>query len=151
MAENPKKSSVSYEDKKVLLSAPPGTGENTNVFSRPGDKIEFGFDISEAKYRLVGGDVVLELPNESFLTFVNMGIMAFSENAPEFVLPGGMTIASTAILNKISDISEVPTDGIITNNTAAILSVDELANQEDLVSKDDYDQLQQANQEAQEK
>jgi Ca2+-binding RTX toxin-like protein len=151
MAENPKKSSVSYEDKKVVLSAPPNAGENTNVFSRPGDKIEFDFDISQAKYRLVGGDIVLELPNESYLTFVNMGIMAFSDNAPEFMLPGGITIPSTAILNKISDISEIPTDGIITNNTATVISMDDMVNQENFVPKEQVEQLEQARQEAQEK
>lgn len=150
MAQNPDKSSVNYQSDKIVIGQTPKAGENLNVFSRPGDKISFDTDVSQAKYKLVGGDIVLELPNKSFVTFVNMGIMAFSGDAPTLTLPGGVTVSATALLEKISEITETPTDAVITNAPTQVASLSDVVQGEQCnASEQQLQELQAEKQAAQ--
>jgi len=44
-------------------------------------------DIENANYKLVGGDLVLEVPGGGTITFVSMALMAYHENAPLLTNP----------------------------------------------------------------
>ena len=77
---------VVYGDEKVTITSAPDKGDSISVFARPGDKIGFDFDISKAQFKMVGGDIVVHIPDEGEIVFVSMAILAFEENPPVIVL-----------------------------------------------------------------
>lgn len=60
-----KETLVKYLDGKVQIKSKPLVGENIPVYVRPGDKIDLellGLNLETAKFKLVGGDLILEIP-----------------------------------------------------------------------------------------
>ena len=58
---------VKYLDNKVEIKGKPPKGEAIAVYVRPGDKVDLqalGLDLETAKFKLVGGDIVLDVPGE---------------------------------------------------------------------------------------
>jgi len=61
---------VKYKHNKILIKKFPKKGEDIQVFVKPNDQIEFLKDVPDVNYKLVGGDIVAELPNGGTITFV---------------------------------------------------------------------------------
>ena len=108
---------VKYLDKKVKVVEKPANGQNVAVYARPGDEVDLaalGMDIENANYKLVGGDLVLEVPGGGTITFVSMALMAYHENAP-LLTNAGRQVSLASILANVDDINAVPVKSIATN------------------------------------
>jgi len=108
---------VKYLNKKVAIKGKPENGDNIAVYVRPGDKIDFellGFDLENANFKLVGGDIVLEIPDAGSYTFVSMALMAYGDTPPSF-LTGGKTISLSNILSNIDEVNALPITSVATN------------------------------------
>ena len=108
---------VKYLNKKVEIKGKPEAGDNIAVYVRPGDKIDFellGFNLENANFKLVGGDIVLEIPNAGSYTFVSMALMGYNDVPPEF-LSAGKTISLSSILSNIDEINALPITSIATS------------------------------------
>ena len=69
---------VKYLDSKVQIKGKPSVGENVPVYVRPGDKIDLeslGLNLETAKFKLVGGDMILDIPDGGSFTFVSLALM----------------------------------------------------------------------------
>ena len=73
-----KETLVKYLDGKVQIKSKPLAGENIPVYVRPGDKIDLealGINLENAKFKLIGGDIVLEMAGAGNYTFVSLAYM----------------------------------------------------------------------------
>ena len=73
-----KETLVKYLDGKVQIKGKPLAGENIPVYVRPGDKIDLellGLNLETAKFKLVGGDLILEIPGAGEFTFVSLALI----------------------------------------------------------------------------
>ena len=106
---------IEYNDKKVVVKELPKSGEDLQVFVRPSDSIDFLMDIDKATYQIVGGDILLKLPDGGTITFVSMGLLAFTENDVRINFPTG-TIDIADILSQIDEVKETPLESLITDS-----------------------------------
>jgi len=104
MAES--NSKVKYLSKGIKVLKKPIEGESISVFARPGDKIDFDFDTSEAKYKLIGGDIVVRMPNGGEIVFVAMVTLAYEPNPPYLILPNGQPLHLSDILMQVDEVKE---------------------------------------------
>jgi len=111
---------VKYENKKIKIKNTLKEGESESVYVQPGDKIELDFELADVGMNVVGGDVVFQMPNGSEMYFVSLGMLAFEDNMPTFVLPSGKTFTVETLLRLIDDVNEVPVDGILSNTTVKL-------------------------------
>jgi len=113
---------VVYGDEKVTITSAPAKGESISVFSRPGDKISFDFDVSRAQFKMVGGDIVVRIPDEGEIVFVSMAILAFEENPPVIVLPSGQILELSGLLMQVDEVKETAIDTVLTDDMVALES-----------------------------
>ncbi|MEW6550984.1 MAG: hypothetical protein AB1389_02545 [Campylobacterota bacterium] len=102
---------LSYQAKKVTVKKEPAKGQNVAVYVRPGDQVEFnvdGLDLESLEYRLVGGDIVVQLPSGGLMTFVSMALMGYSDNPPGFMGVGGQTFSLGQVLSQIEEVNDLP-------------------------------------------
>jgi Ca2+-binding RTX toxin-like protein len=130
-------SSVSYGKNALSLKAPPASGENINVFLRPGDQLSSAIDLSKAEYQIVGTDVIAILPNGGKITFVSLGMMAFEENPPIVRLPGGDTFNVAEILNRVDKIVQTPKDSILASGNVIVQNTEENSKNENEAKSED--------------
>lgn len=106
---------LEYQDKKVVVKKTPLKGQNVAVYVRPGDDILYdldGIDISSLEYRLVGGDIVVTMPNGGIFTFVSMALMGYSENPPSFFGSNGQRFTLDDVLSEVKEVNDLPFDSI---------------------------------------
>lgn len=130
---------LNYQDKKIVLKQAPIKGQNVAVYVRPGDNVAYemeNIDIESLDYRLVGGDIVVTMPNGGVFTFVSMALMGYSENPPSFLGVGGQKYSLGDILSQVEEINDLPFDSI---------AVEANIQQEDRVKKiiEEYEQTVQ--------
>jgi len=107
--------SVSYKNTKIVIKELPKSGEDVQVFVRPTDSIDILKDIDKATYQIVGGDVVLKIPDGGTLTFVSMGLLAFTDNDVTINFPTG-SIDISDILSQIDEVKETPIESVVTDD-----------------------------------
>ena len=93
---------IKYLDNKVEVKGKPPVGESVPVYVRPGDKIDLealGLNLETANFKLVGGDIVLNIPGGGTYTFVSLALMGYGNGAPEFVSAGGKTVTLGTVLS----------------------------------------------------
>ncbi len=115
MAEIRDSELVQYKDKKVQLKTPPEKGENISVYVRPGDEVDFnlnGINVNDLQYKLVGGDIIIDIPNQGSFTFVSMALMGYSDSPPFFNLSGGTKLSLDSILTAIEEVNDLPLTSI---------------------------------------
>ena len=120
-----KETLVKYLDGKVQIKGKPLAGENIPVYVRPGDKIDLellGLNLETAKFKLVGGDLILEIPGAGEFTFVSLALMGYSGDAPEFLGAAGKIITLNSILSNIDDINALPINSTPTNEYINMLN-----------------------------
>lgn len=106
---------LSYQNKKVLVKKAPQKGQNVAVYVRPGDEIEYqldGINIETLEYRLVGGDIVVTLPNGGLFTFVSMALMGYSDNPPGFSGVGGQKFSLGQVLSQVEEVNDLPLNSL---------------------------------------
>ena len=108
------KKDIVYNNKSVEIKTLPKAGEDLQVFVRPTDKIIFPKTISEATYQLVGGDIVTKIPDGGTITFVSMGLIAFTDNTLQLQFPNA-TVSLQQILNQIDTVKESPVESVVTD------------------------------------
>ncbi|MFA7083614.1 MAG: hypothetical protein WC141_03655, partial [Arcobacteraceae bacterium] len=109
------KNILDYQNKKVLVKQAPTKGQNVAVYVRPGDEIEYkidGIDLENLDYRLVGGDIVVTMPNGGIFTFVSMALMGYSDNQPSFSGANGQKYNLGQVLSQIEEVNSLPFDSI---------------------------------------
>ena len=106
---------VEYKNNKIIIKDLPVKGEDVQVFVRPGDKIEVLKDIDQATYQIVGGDILLKLPDGGTITFVSMGLLAFTDNEISLNFPTG-SITILDILSQIDEVKETPVESVVTDD-----------------------------------
>ncbi|MBY0541063.1 MAG: hypothetical protein K2P52_06600, partial [Campylobacterales bacterium] len=117
MAQEESKS-IKYLNNKVQIKEKAPVGENIAIYVRPGDKIDLeslGINLENAKFKLIGGDIVLEMPGAGNYTFVSLALMGYGENTPEFIGQGGKVTSLSTILSNIEEINALPINSIVTN------------------------------------
>ena len=110
---------IKYLSDKVQIKTKAPKGENIAVYVRPGDKIDLEaleINLENAKFKLVGGDIVLEMPEYGSFTFVSLALMGYGDNAPDFIGLGGKITSLSAILSNIEDINAIPFSSIATSD-----------------------------------
>ena len=115
MAEIRDSELVQYKDKKVQLKKSPDKGENISVYVRPGDEVDFnlkGVNVNDLQYKLVGGDIIIDIPNQGSFTFVSMALMGYSDSPPFFNLSGGTKLSLDSILTAIEEVNDLPLTSI---------------------------------------
>lgn len=120
-----KETLVKYLDGKVQIKSKPLAGENIPVYVRPGDKIDLellGLNLETAKFKLVGGDLILEIPGAGEFTFVSLALMGYSGDAPEFLGVAGKIVTLSSILSDIDDINALPINSTPTNEYINMLN-----------------------------
>ncbi|MFT7861129.1 MAG: hypothetical protein ABXS93_09395, partial [Sulfurimonas sp.] len=105
---------VKYANNVVSISSLPKEGEDLQVFVNPLDKIVFPIDLPEATYQLIGGDVVMKLPEAGTTTFVSMGLVAFTENSLHIQFPSA-SVSLEEILKQIDEIKESPVESVVSD------------------------------------
>jgi hypothetical protein len=106
---------LDYQSKKVVVKKAPEKGQNVAVFVRPGDNVEYALDdldLDSLEYRLVGGDIVVTMPNGGLLTFVSMALMGYNENPPSFLGANGQQFNLGQVLSQINEINDLPLDSM---------------------------------------
>ena len=73
------KEQVNYQSNKVDVKAPK-SGESVNVFVRPGDKLNLGFELKSAEYKLVGGDMMFDYSKGDMLGRIQTVLGVSNEN-----------------------------------------------------------------------
>ena len=111
---------VNYSKSNINLKTLPQKGENLNLFLRPGDELALPIDLSQAKFQIVGGDVLATLPNGGQITFVSLGMMAFENNAPIIKLPGGASLHVEQIKKKKKNIGQAPRDAVLVSGEVSL-------------------------------
>ncbi|MDQ1243791.1 MAG: hypothetical protein QG565_131, partial [Campylobacterota bacterium] len=106
---------LQYQNNKVLVKKAPLKGQNVAVYVRPGDDVVYemeNVDVASLDYRLVGGDIVVTMPNGGFFTFVSMAIMGYSENPPSFFGAGGQKFTLEDVLSQVKEVNDLPFDSV---------------------------------------
>ena len=109
---------IKYLNNKVQIKEKAPVGDNIAIYVRPGDKIDLealGINLENAKFKLIGGDIVLEMAGAGNYTFVSLALMGYAENTPEFIGLGGMVTSLSAILSNIEEINALPINSVVTN------------------------------------
>ena len=109
---------IKYLDNKVQVKTKAPAGNNVAVYVRPGDKIDLealGVNLDTAKFKLIGGDIVLEIPGSGSFTFVSLALMGFNTDAPEFIGLGGKVSTLSSIQSNIDEINDLPVTSVATN------------------------------------
>ena len=106
---------LQYEDKKVVVKKAPLKGQNVAVYVRPGDDVAYDMedvDVASLDYRLVGGDIVVTMPNGGIFTFVSMALMGYGENPPSFLGTSAQKFTLGDVLSQIEEVNDLPFDSI---------------------------------------
>ena len=111
MKEN---NSVQYDNNKIIIKQLPKQGDDLQVFIRPGDSIDFPVDLNEATYQLMGGDILFKLPDGGTITFVSMGLLAFSDSAVTINFPSA-SLSLLDILSQVDDVKESPIESVVSD------------------------------------
>ncbi|MDD4330300.1 MAG: calcium-binding protein, partial [Aliarcobacter sp.] len=109
---------IKYLNNKVQIKEKAPVGDNIAIYIRPGDKIDLealGINLENAKFKLIGGDIVLEMPGAGNYTFVSLALMGYGGNTPEFIGVAGKVTSLSAILSNIEEINALPINSIVTN------------------------------------
>ncbi|MDF1878942.1 hypothetical protein JHD46_04735, partial [Sulfurimonas sp. SAG-AH-194-C20] len=106
---------VEYKNDKIIIKDLPVVNEDIQVFVRPGDSIDVLKDIDKATYQIIGGDILLKLPDGGTITFVSMGLLAFTDNEVSLHFPTG-SITLGDILSQIDDVKETPVESVVTDD-----------------------------------
>lgn len=102
---------LQYQNNKVLVKKAPLKGQNVAVYVRPGDDVVYemeNVDVASLDYRLVGGDIVVTMPNGGVFTFVSMALMGYSENPPSFFGAGGQKFTLGDVLSGVKEVNDLP-------------------------------------------
>ncbi|MFA7499798.1 MAG: calcium-binding protein [Sulfurimonas sp.] len=106
---------LQYQDKKVVINKAPLKGQNVAVYVRPGDDVLYemeDIDVESLEYRLVGGDIVVTMPNGGVFTFVSMALMGYGENPPSFLGTGAQKFTLSDVLSQVEEVNDLPFDSI---------------------------------------
>ncbi len=106
---------LQYQSNKVVVKKIPLKGQNIAVYVRPGDNVFYemaGVDLASLEYRLVGGDIVVAMPNGGSFTFVSMALMGYSESPPSFFGVGGQKFTLEDVLSQVKEVNDLPFDSI---------------------------------------
>ncbi len=106
---------LQYEDKKVVVKKAPLKGQNVAVYVRPGDDVAYDMedvDVASLDYRLVGGDIVVTMPNGGIFTFVSMALMGYGENPPSFLGTSAQKFTLGDVLSQVEEVNDLPFDSI---------------------------------------
>lgn len=109
---------IKYLENKVEIKGKPPVGQNLPVYVRPGDKIDLevlGINLETADFKLIGGDIVLNIPGSGSYTFVSLALMGYGDSAPEFIGSGGKVVTLGTILSNIDEVNALPVNSIVTN------------------------------------
>jgi len=115
MAEIKDTDIVKYKSNKVELQKAPSKGDNVSVYVRPGDEIDFlleGINLEDLNYKLVGGDIIIDIPNQGSFTFVSMALMGYNDTPPSFNFGGGVLLTLDTILSAIEEVNDLPLESI---------------------------------------
>jgi hypothetical protein len=74
----------------------------------------------------VGGDILLKLPDGGTITFVSMGLMAFTQNTLTLNFPSH-SLKLSDILSQMDDVKEAPVDSVITDEFVKLENLNEEA------------------------
>jgi|GEM_PF-2089257 len=110
---------VKYDNNNIIIKELPKSGEDIQVFVRPTDSIKFPVNIPDATYQIMGGDIVMQLPAGGKITFVSMGLLAFTENSVSIGFPNG-SFSLADILSQIDDVKESPAEALVTDAFVAL-------------------------------
>ena len=105
---------VKYDNGSIKISQLPKSGEDIQIFVRPSDQIYFPKDLPKATYQLIGGDVVMKIPGGGTITFVSMGLVAFTQNNLAIHFPSA-TVSLSQILHQIDEVKETPLESTVTD------------------------------------
>ncbi len=111
---------IFYGKEKVQIKLAPQKDESISVFTRPGDKVSFDFDVSKAAFKLVGGDIVVKMPDGGEIVFVSMAQLAFEENPPQIILSNGQPLEIEGILMQVDDVKESPVESMLTDESISL-------------------------------
>lgn len=109
---------VKYLDSKVEIKTKPPVGENVPIYIRPLDKIDLqalGINLETANFKLIGGDMVLDVPGGGSFTFVSLALMGYCDSQPEFLGAGGKLVSLGTILSNIEEVNAIPVSSVVTN------------------------------------
>ncbi|PLY07443.1 MAG: hypothetical protein C0625_04505 [Arcobacter sp.] len=109
---------IKYQNKSVRVVSKPEEGENISVYVRPGDLVEFkipGINFEDLEYQLVGGDIVIDIPNYGTFTFVSMALMGYNDTPPRFLSNSGKQFSLGDILSEVEEINSLPIDSLVSN------------------------------------
>ncbi|WP_423298271.1 calcium-binding protein, partial [Arcobacter sp. YIC-310] len=109
---------VKYQNKSVKIIDKPKSGENVSVYVRPGDLVDFkipGINLEDLEYELVGGDIVIDIPNQGTFTFVSMALMGYNDTPPSFASNSGKKLSLGDILSEVEEINSLPIDALVSN------------------------------------
>ncbi|MDC0933511.1 calcium-binding protein, partial [Arcobacteraceae bacterium] len=115
MAEIKNNENIEYKNNKVKITKAPKVGDNLSVYVRPGDEIDFnikGIDLTQLDYKLVGGDIIIDIPNQGSFTFVSMALMGYNDSPPFFNFLGGSKLSLENILSAIEEVNDLPLESI---------------------------------------
>lgn len=79
------------------------------------DDVEYdlkGVNLQKLDYRLVGGDIVVTLPNGGLLTFVSMALMGYSDTPHGFSGMGGQKFSLGQILSQVEEVNDLPLNSL---------------------------------------
>ena len=110
-----KAAAISYKNYKVQIKDLPKKGDDLQVFVRPSDNIFFDQDLGKVNYQIVGGDILLKLPEGGTITFVSMGLLAFTDNSVNINFPSA-SLNLEQLLSQIDDIKESPIEAVVTDD-----------------------------------
>ncbi len=120
MADTASNNNVFYGKEKVHIKIAPQKGESISVFTRPGDKVSFDFDVSKAAFKLVGGDIVVKMPDGGEIVFVSMAQLAFEDNPPQIILSNGQPLEIEGILMQVDEVKESPIESVLTDEAISL-------------------------------
>ena len=115
MAEIKDSEIVKYKNNKVQLKKAPNQGDNVSVYVRPGDEVDFdleGINLAELDYKLVGGDIIIDIPNQGSFTFVSMALMGYNDTPPFFNFGGVSQLSLGSILSAIEEVNDLPLESV---------------------------------------
>jgi len=141
---------VFYLPKKIKVLRP-DENETLTVYARPGDKVNFDFDTSEAKFKLIGSDIVVKMPDGGEVIFATMATMAFEDNPPQIILSNGQVLKLDNILMQIDDIKESEINTVVTDEQVELQSQLEKIKAQVEKEKESLKELQEQSKKEQEK
>ena len=130
MAEVKDSKILEYKNNKVSIKKAPNKGDNISVYVRPGDEIDFlldGINLTDLDYKLVGGDIIIDIPNQGSFTFVSMALMGYNDNPPSFNFGVGGQLSLGSILSAIEEVNDLPLESI---SASIAVKIDQEAKEE---------------------